>query len=82
MVAALDPLRKAEPPENRAKVVESDAGIRRAPQYSHQNRLAHTSLCAQGQIPVFQLSATSRAPALPRVGDVNEALARRTLPVA
>ena len=53
MVAALDSLREAEPPEKRAEVVESDAGIRGAPQYSHQNRLAHTSLCAQGQIPRF-----------------------------
>jgi hypothetical protein len=32
MVAALDSLRETEPPEKRAEVVESDAGIRRTPQ--------------------------------------------------
>jgi hypothetical protein len=57
VVAAFDPLREAESPEKRAKVVESDASIRRAPQYSNQNRLAHTPLCAQGQVPVFLVIA-------------------------
>lgn len=46
VVAASNPLGEAQPPEKRAQVVESDAGIRRAPQHSNQNRLAHNPLCA------------------------------------
>jgi len=55
VVAALDPLRETAPAEQRAEVVESDAGIRRAPQYSQQDRLTHTSLSTRGQIPALQM---------------------------
>jgi hypothetical protein len=48
-VTASDPLREAELAENRAKVIESDAGIRRATQNPQQNRLGHTLLCAQAR---------------------------------
>jgi hypothetical protein len=49
VMAAPDPLRETEPPEKRAKVVESDACIRITPQYSNQDRLTHNPLCARWQ---------------------------------
>jgi hypothetical protein len=58
VVAAFDSLRETAPAEKRAEVVESDAGIRRAPQYSQQDRLAHTSLCTRGEIPAPHMSET------------------------
>ena len=60
MVAAFDPLREAEPVKESAEVIEADAGIRRAPQYSHQNRLGHTSLCTRRQIPAFWISVVGQ----------------------
>src|SRR5947208_2860316 len=60
MVAALGPLREAESPKKGAEVIESDAGIRRAPQHSHENRLAHTSLCTHS--PKAPRSAFGQGP--------------------
>jgi hypothetical protein len=61
MVAALDPLHEPKPPEKPAKVVKSDARIRRAPQYSHQNGFGHTSLCTHGQLCAFRGEPAGRA---------------------
>lgn len=68
VVATFYPLREAEPPKKRAKVVKPDASIRRAPQHSNQNRLAHAPLCAQGK---FQLCSALFGTARAQLGTTN-----------